>query len=280
MAVHAVAPRLEPLPARTVAFEFPSDFALAWHPAQPELAFAANSISLLMPYVEPYFVRSIRSTLDDLDEPLRSRTADYLKQELGHHVQHRRFNDRLAAQCPAIRRLEGGMRRVYRWLGRTRSSAFNVAFAAGSETIAFSIARWVDRNVDLLFDDADPQAARLFLWHLAEEVEHKTAAFDVFHATGGSRLRYAWATTVSLALLVLFSFAGTLLMLRSARRLFHPVAWFRLSRWSISLAFTVLPTVGVSCLPGHHPGLLADPSYLRQWLRGLDARPAPVADRG
>jgi predicted metal-dependent hydrolase len=254
-----------------MAFDFPDDLPLAWHPSVPELAFAANSISLLMPYVEPYIARSVRATLLDLDEPLRSTTEAYVKQELGHHVQHRHFNDVLAAQCPGIRRLERWMHRTYRWLGRTRTRRFNVAFAAGSETIAFGIARWVDDNIRALFDGADPEVTRLYLWHLAEEVEHKSAAFDVFEATDGSRLRYASATSLSLTLLILFTFAGNLVMLRSTRRLHHPVAWFRLARWSLSLAFSLLPTVVVSCLPGHHPRTLADPLYLTQWLRGLDA---------
>ena len=33
--------------------------------------------------------------------------------------------------------------------------------------------------------------ATMFLWHLAEEVEHKTVAFDVYQAVDGSKLRYA-----------------------------------------------------------------------------------------
>ena len=269
MGVEATVPT-RPFPARPVAFDVPADLALAWHPTMPELACAANSISLLMPYVEPYLVRSIRSVVPELEEPLRTRTQAYVRQELAHHVQHRRFNDVLTGQCPSLRRLEGWMRRSYGWLGRRRSRRFNVAFAAGSETLAFGIARWVDGNVGVLFDGADPDAAGLYLWHLAEEVEHKTAAFDVFEATDGSRARYASATLVSLGLLIAFSFAGTLLMLRATKRLRYPVAWFRLARWSLSLAFALLPMVAVSCLPGQHPGRLSDPVYLTQWLRGLD----------
>ena len=253
-----------------MGFEF-SDLPLAWHPMLPELSFAANSISLLMPYVEPYVVKSVRAALPELDEPLRTRTDGFLKQELGHHVQHRRFNDVLAEQCPGIRRLERWMRRLYGWLGRSRSQRFSVAFAAGSEAIAFGIARWVDANVAALFDGADPTATRLYLWHLAEEVEHKTVAFEVFEATDGSRLRYAWATIITLSLLIGFTFAGNFVQLRSTRRLHSPVAWFRLFRWSISLAFTVLPTAAASCLRGHDPSTMADPVYLTQWLRGLDA---------
>jgi predicted metal-dependent hydrolase len=257
----------EPLPVRAMRFEL-APIPLVWNPAMPELAVAANSISLLMPYVEPFIVRSIRATLPALDEPLRERTEAFLRQELSHQVQHRRFNDVLAAQCTGIPRFERWIARAYGWIERSRSPRFTVAFAAGSETIAFGIARWVEIHMATIFDGADPEATRLFVWHLAEEVEHKTAAYDAFEATDGSRVRYTAATALSLALLVVFTLVGSLVMLRSLRRLHRPATWFRLIRWSVSLAFSLLPTVVVSCLPSHHPRDLADPLYLTQWLRG------------
>lgn len=264
------------LRARRVHVDVDAARTMAWHPTMPELAAAANGISLLLPDVEPYIARSMRRVLDELDEPLRARTEAYVRQELAHHVEHRRFNAALAEACPGVARVERLVRRAYGWLGRTRSTAFGVAFAAASEAIAFGIARWADRHVADLFDGADPDAARLFLWHLAEEVEHKSAAFEVFEATAGSRVRYVSAALVSLVLLIGFTVAGALVQLRAQRRLRLPVAWFRLGRWSLSLAFTVLPTVAASCLPGHDPRSLADPGYLVQWLRGLDQQVALV----
>jgi predicted metal-dependent hydrolase len=267
-----------PLPVRKLRFEYPDDLALAWNPRMPELACAANSISLLMPFVEPYFVRSVRATLDDLDGPLRDRTEDYVRQELQHHAQHRRFNDLLAVQAPGIRRLESWMRRTYGWLGRTRSRRFNVAFAAGSETIAFGIARWIDRHLRVLFDGADPVASTLFLWHLAEEVEHKTVAYDVYRAAGGGRLRYAWAMSVAAVLLAAGAFAGSVTMLLAERRLFRPTAWFRLIGWSLSFIFVALPVMVISALPGHHPDQLADPAGLEHWLDHLDPETSTVPE--
>lgn len=206
------------LPVRDLGFEFGDDLPLVWNPRMPELAVSANSISLLMPYVEPFIARSMRATMPELDEPLRERTGEFVRQELSHHVQHRRFNDVLAAQCPSLRRVEGWCRRTFAWMERKRSLAFRVAFAAGSETIAFAIARWAVSNLDTIFDGADPVAEKLFLWHLAEEVEHKTAAFDVFEATDGSRFRLARASALTVVLLLFFTFAGSLLMLRKIGR--------------------------------------------------------------
>jgi predicted metal-dependent hydrolase len=258
------------LPVRRVAFAFPDDLDPSWNRRLPEFAAAANSVSLIMPFAEPYFVRSVRAVLPRLDAPLQVVARAYLRQELGHHVQHRRFNELVVARHPGLARVERWMGNTYGALGRNRSERFNMAFAAASETIAYSLARWTEHHLVELFDDADPVPATLFLWHLAEEVEHKSTAFDVFEAVDGSRLRYARAAVLTLGLLAWFTLAGTLVTLHDQRRLHAPLAWWRLVRWSVSFAFVVLPTMLVSALPGHHPSQLADPVYLPVWLGQYD----------
>jgi predicted metal-dependent hydrolase len=258
------------LTARRVKLEYPEDLDPVWSRRLPEFACAANSVSLLMPYAEPYFVRSIRAALPQLDGRLKATTEGYLRQESQHHRQHRRFNDLVADRFPRIPRLERWISGAYGWLGRTRSLRFNLAFAAGSETIAFALARWAEDHVGDFFDGADPVPATLFLWHLAEEVEHKTVAYDVYEAVDGSRLRYAWAMTTSFVLLALFSTLGTLLMLFGDHRGLRPVTYFRLLRWSVSLAFVVLPDMVASAAPGHHPSDFSDPVWLTTWLRSFD----------
>jgi predicted metal-dependent hydrolase len=258
------------LPLRRIAFAYPDDLDPSWNPRLPELAAAANSVSLLMPFAEPYFVRSVRAVLGRLDGPLHDEADDYIRQELAHHVQHRRFNDILVARRPSLQRLERVIRRTYVGLGPRRSERYKLAIAAGSDTNAYSLARWIESHLSELFDDADPVPATLFLWHLAEEVEHKTAAFDVYEAIDGSRWRYVHATLLSLALLGVFTFAGTVMMLRGTRRLWSPLTWLRLTRWAVSFGFVLFPTLLVSALPGHHPGQLADPVFLPAWLGQYD----------
>lgn len=259
-----------PLPTRRIRFEYPPDFDPAWHPRLPEFAAAANSVSLLMPYAEPYFVKSVRSALPLLDDGARLEAEAYIRQEAQHHAQHRRFNDLVIRRYPRLRRLESWMRRTYGWFSRTRSQRFNLAFAAGSETIAYTLARWTDENLQSFFAGSDPVPATLFLWHLAEEVEHKSAAFDVFEAVDGSRLRYAFAMTVSFSILAWFSTLGTLAMLFADGRGLRPGSYLRLTRWAFSFAFVALPTMLGSALPGHHPSSLVDPMWLSAWLTHYD----------
>jgi predicted metal-dependent hydrolase len=258
------------LPVRRIAFEYPDDLDPAWISGRPEFACAANSVSLLMPYAEPYFVHSVRAALPDLDGDLEERTRDYLAQEQSHFAQHQKFNTILRRHHPRVERLEHWMKRCCDWLARTRSRRFNLAFAAGSETIAFAIARWTESRAQELFLGAEPVPTTLFMWHLAEEVEHKTAAFDAYEAVDGSRLRYAFAMTMSMILLGWFTFVGTLMMLFAEGRGWNPLSYVRLLTLSISLAFVLLPTMLVSAMPGHHPSDLSDPVFLPAWLGQYD----------
>ena len=85
------------------------------------------------------------------------------------------------------------MKRCADWVTGTRSRRFNLAFSAGGEIMSFLLARWVDEHAGELFAGADPVATTLFLWHLSEEVEHKSMAFDVYEEIDGSKLRYGLA---------------------------------------------------------------------------------------
>ena len=250
-------------------FEYPEDLSPVWTPRFPELSAAANGVSFLMPYVEPFVVKSVRSAVDDLEPPLQRTSREFMTQELQHHAQHRRFNDLLVPQVPGMTRIERWMRSTFVWLGG-RSQRFGLAYAAAFETIAFALARWTESHMRQLFDGADPQVTTLFLWHLAEEVEHKTVAFDVFEAVDGSRLRYLRAAVVALVVLTWFTFLSTLVMLKAQGRLLHPLAWWRLLVWGVSLAFEVLPDLAVSAMPSHHPSDFTDPIVLSTWLSQFD----------
>jgi predicted metal-dependent hydrolase len=77
-----------------------------WAPHLPEFAAAANAISLGMPYAEPLFIRAMRSTFDRIDPDLRARSESYIRQETGHHTQHKKFNDIVTAHYPALRHVQ------------------------------------------------------------------------------------------------------------------------------------------------------------------------------
>lgn len=257
------------LPVRRVSFEYPDDLDPMWVPYRPEFAAAANAISLGMPYAEPLFIRAVRSTFDRIDDDLRARSESYIRQETGHHTQHKRFNDVISARYPATRHVQWLMARNTDWVWR-RSPRFRVAYAAAGETISYGVARWTEAHLGELMDRAEPVPATLFLWHLAEEIEHKSNTYDVFEATDGSRLRYALAAIVGFVTIAVFTGLGAFVQLWGEKRLRYPVTWYRLIRMAVSMAFVLVPTLVVSALPGHHPRDFTDPIYLPAWLSRYD----------
>jgi predicted metal-dependent hydrolase len=254
---------------RRIAFEYPPDFDPMWAPQFPEFAAAANGISLGMPYAEPQFIRAVTSTFDRLDPELRARTEAYVRQETGHFTQHACLNAIVTARYPGLRRVERLLALNDAWVER-RSPRFKVAYAASGETISYGVARWTEAHLGTLMDRSDPVAATLFCWHLAEEIEHKSSTYDVFEATDGSRLRYAWTAIVGFVTILFFTFIGALVQMHGEKRLRYPVCWYRLIKLGVSVAFEVIPTLVVSSLPGHHPSDFVDPIFLPVWLGQYD----------
>ncbi|WP_436795101.1 metal-dependent hydrolase [Actinospongicola halichondriae] len=258
---------------RRVRFAWPDDFDPIWT-RTPELAISANAVSLLMPHVEPYVVDAVADTVGDLEGNLAVEARAFVRQERQHHGQHRRFNDVVISRFPALRVVERLMAWTFGLLRRRMSARFALAFAAGFETVAFSAARWTAARQQRFFDGADPTATSLFLWHLAEEVEHKGVAHDVYEASGGGRVRYVFAMTLSMLLLAVFTTVGALSMLWTTRRIFHPLAHLRMLVWSISFLFELLPNMAISVLPGHHPADFVDPMFFAVDLHELDSSTA------
>ncbi len=242
---------------------------LCWTPATPELSSVANAVSLSMPYVEPYVVASVRAVLDRLPNELAHQARTYCAQESAHHAQHRRFNNVLRVEVPEIRFVERFNAAVFTFL-RTRSVSFNVAYAAGFETIAYAIARWFDPRIERFFAGASEAPAKLFLWHLAEEVEHKGVAFDVHKAIGGKRRTLAAASALSLVILAVSTIMGTVMGLLRSGRWWNPLSWCRLVIWSVSFLFVGLPLLAVSLTRDHQPSDLIDPVTLPWWLSRYD----------
>lgn len=270
---------------RRVRFEYPTDINAVWTPNRPEFSCAANAVSMLMPTIEPYFVRSARRAIPQLPADERAEAEAYVIQESQHFAQHVRFNRTLLAHYRALATIEGWAKSTYGWLEDRRSLSFSLAVAAASETMAYSAARWAADHRNELFSDptVDETAATLFLWHLAEEVEHKSVAHDIYRTatrepTDKSLLsvRFLAATVVALALVVFFVFTAMAVMLFAERRLFHPLAWMRLTRWVVLFTFELLTNLTLSMLPGFHPTDFADPAFYEVWLQEFDSASATL----
>ena len=141
---------------RKVQFEFPEDFKPYWNSSNPILSQLANGASMLLPYMEPFIINSIRQTLPHITDPaLREEAKAWMGQEAQHFKQHRRFNEVLiAAGYPQLREREEQMEDEYKELEK-RSLKYQVAYTAGFEVMALSIAHMLIEQREYFFGGAD-----------------------------------------------------------------------------------------------------------------------------
>lgn len=267
----ATVPQVDVL-ARRVHFDWLDHETDQWHHSLPEFGAAANAVSLLMPHAEPYVISKVRTGLSSLPNPspqLTDTVDTWIKQEGAHFKAHRDFNRSLTATSRTARALDRLGSKIFSFLD-SRSDAFGLAFAAAFEIIAFCAARWAEAGLRRYFAGADERAATLFLWHLAEEIEHKGIAHDVMAEHPEATKNYKLAALVAFTVMIGFTIVGGLALFARRRSVLNPVRWARLIGWGFSFAFVVLPVVSSSVARDFHPDDLVDPPWMAQWLLEFD----------
>ena len=152
-----------------------------------------NALSMSFPVGEQFFIDSVRKGLQALPPEKQERFREEVQGFIGQEATHRRLHSLYNAHLEKL-----GL--VNEWEPRARARLAPmegvdprhwVALTAANEHFTAIMADWMLNNADLL-GDQDPRLVTLWLWHSAEESEHKSTAFDVYQALGGS---YEWRIT-------------------------------------------------------------------------------------
>jgi len=148
-------------------------------------------LSLTMPYLEPYLIRTMNAALREITDTALAEDVRRFAQQEGHHYRNHavfnatlraRFDDATAARLQAI---EAELEHDYQRFTRDRSLRFNVAYAEGFE--AMTCAGALAAAAHGAFDPGSGVPGdELWSWHMAEEIEHRTVAFGVFEHLVGS----------------------------------------------------------------------------------------------
>jgi predicted metal-dependent hydrolase len=161
-------------------FDFPSDIDPVVVKGDPEQSYLMIGLSLLLPYLEPYLIRTMKEAKKRISDPeLINDLEQFSAQEGQHYRQHIRFNESIRLQgFDKLAEFEKELSDDYRRFSKTRSLRFNLAYAEGFEALTTASARFsFERQSD---DEILPSVNALFQWHLLEELEHRTVAFDVY----------------------------------------------------------------------------------------------------
>jgi len=172
---------------RRKSFDIETALAADWHGGSAWLTAWFNAMSLLFPLGEKFFIDSVVHYDGEIDDPrLREEIAAFRAQESTHRVQHQKYNELLCElRGYSLERFEKNERARMEWAYRELPPRRRLAGTVANEHLTAIMAHDMLSRNDVL-TGADPQIAELWRWHGVEETEHKSVAFDVFVAVGGT----------------------------------------------------------------------------------------------
>jgi len=212
--------------ARRTRFDL-SATPLHWVPGDPQSAHLMDVLHIMLPPGERWFCDVFREALPLVtDERLREDVQGFMGQESTHARAHELARDHLSAhgidttrpmaQAEWLRTRLGGKSPfglslpspLARWWLVTRLSSI-----AAVEHFTAVLGYWILDADALDAVEADPQMLDLLRWHGAEEVEHRSVAFDVFqHVSGSYARRVTSMLAVGLGLNIAFLVGGVRLL--------------------------------------------------------------------
>ena len=165
------------------------------------------AFSAVIPHGERFFMESVRNYRDQVRDPgLQERVGGFIGQEAMHGKEHDAVNDAYDAMGFPLRKLDRVSRGGLKLLTRVTPHRFQLAFTVAMEHFTAIVSEYTFRHPTIQAKFT-PEARRFMLWHMLEETEHKSVAFDVYQSTGGTYFTRVLAMIVSTGFLI-----GTLLL--------------------------------------------------------------------
>ncbi|MEO7655562.1 MAG: metal-dependent hydrolase [Sphingomicrobium sp.] len=189
-----------------------------WHGGRVEATAIYNALSTTFPKGEAYFVESVRAFRDGAPPQLAEDIKAFTTQEVIHSREHARFNQRAEAAGYDLAKLDARVEQRLA-IGRSRPLVVSLAATMALEHFTAILAHELLADPRHL-DGAEKDAAELWRWHAAEEIEHKGVAYDTWlHATRDWPRFKRWKVKALIMLLMTRNFlvdrtAGALELMR------------------------------------------------------------------
>ncbi|HEX8704693.1 MAG TPA: metal-dependent hydrolase [Myxococcaceae bacterium] len=198
---------------RRTAFSFHS-VSRHWLAGNPVRTHFFNAINLFVVSFEDFMGRVMRSRLPYLeDAAFKVQVRGFIGQESTHAHVHAKYLARLREQGFEIDGYLAVSERIFsglfeKWLG----GRVSVAMIAGFEHLTALLAEVVLSG--RMLQGAEPEMKAMWEWHAAEELEHKSLAFELLRRTSGSVLLRLLGAVLGALVVVGFIAAGMGLLLR------------------------------------------------------------------
>lgn len=268
-----------PIIPRRMQFDFACCSTLDW--CGQDLIHTAymNGVSLALPIGEHFFIRSVRQFEDQVDDPaLQDELKRFVAQEAIHSRQHQQYNAQLVKDGFEIAGIEAHVSRLLDEVWEQSRPLERLACTIALEHLTHVMADCIAGNRERL-SDWDPEFRAFWLWHAAEEIEHKAVCYDLFTRLGGTyRMRSSALLTMSRRMLAVFWHGQQVLLAQacamrgidvpSSGRIARSNLDFMLGRPDGLLRGVELPYLAWF-RPGYHPWKQDNRKMLASWQREI-----------
>ena len=184
----------------------------------PVMSHLLTALSSTFPIGEQFFVHSVRNVRDKVkDENLQAQIAAFIGQEAMHSKAHAEFN-------AAWRSEDYNLDRFQAWLARKDDYVKNLhpkiqlAITCAFEHFTALLGGYILRHPEVLAT-LDEDAAKLWVWHAIEEIEHRAVAFDVYQAVySDDKIRRMIMRSVTTGFASLTLYSATRLFLQDKKK--------------------------------------------------------------
>lgn len=217
---------------RKVKFEW-QNTPIDWIPNQPFASYFVNEINNILPAGEFWFCRLYNKVLPQIrDDKLREDVKAFIRQEAMHAQAHNSANNEyLTERHIQIERNINIMNVLFNQLladqplgwkipkfAEKQWDLFRLGIVATVEHMTCVLGKYVVHNTEWEKMGADPNMLDLVKWHGAEEIEHRSVAFDLYRHLGGSYLaRYYLSVVVIIGVIGLWVDGAAHLMSQDPR---------------------------------------------------------------
>lgn len=220
------------LPIRRLLIDLETPVPRHWCGGDAFLTALFNALSMSFPVGEQFFIDAVRQGAELLPPAQRADWDGALKGFIGQEATHRHihglFNAQIAQHGLVNHWAARAQARMQTLAGRDPRHA--LAATAAYEHFTALLAEWLLAHPEVLAG-TQPRLRTMWLWHSAEEAEHKSSAFDLYQAVGGDlrwRRRWMWRIT-----LLFFSDA----LRQTLNNLHHDGTLWRRATWRSAAVF-------------------------------------------
>jgi predicted metal-dependent hydrolase len=220
------------LVVRRLLIDLETPFARHWCDGDAFLSALFNALSMSFPIGEQFFIDAVKNGLKALPPQRREKfTAEvrgFIGQEATHRRVHSLFNGHLERQGLVNEWEARAEARLALLEGADPRHALGIT--AANEHFTAILAEWMLGTPEL-FAGSEPRLRIMWLWHSSEESEHRSTAFDVYQALGGS---HAWRVTWFRRVTMIFlgdTVRQTVANLRRDGELWQWRTWKSAARW-------------------------------------------------